>query len=89
MHRCRDAATRSGALGTGATVSIVTASAGEAALTLPARSVCFAVRVCAPSPSAELVIDQLPAPSAATLPSAVVPFVSYSVTAAPASRRCR
>ena len=52
---------------------------------LPARSVCLAVSVCRPSPSAELVIDQLPEPSAVAVPSTVVPSVSYSVTVAPAS----
>ena len=40
-----DAAVKSGALGAAAAVSIVTLSAGEAALTLPARSVSLAFSV--------------------------------------------
>jgi hypothetical protein len=52
----------------GAVVSIVTTSDAEAALTLPA-TVCFAVRVWAPAPSATLVIVQLPEESAVVVPS--------------------
>ena len=53
---------------------------------LPARSVCLrGQRVMRPGSSDELVIDQLPEPSAARVPSTVVPSVSYSVTVAPAS----
>ena len=55
-------------------------SPDEADETLPAASVALAVTVWLPSDSAELVIDQLPLPSALVLPSDVLPSVSYSVT---------
>ena len=45
----------------------------------------MAVKLWLPWPSAELVIVQLPAPSAVAVPSAVMPFVSKSVTVASAS----
>ena len=48
----------------------------EATLVLPAMSVCFAVSVWLPLASVELLIDQLPEPSAVVLPSEVVPLVS-------------
>src|SRR5207253_2202554 len=79
------AAVMSGADGAAAVVSIVTARPAEAALVLPAMSVCLAVRVWLPLDSVELVIDQLPEPSAVAVPSTVVPLVSNSVTVAPAS----
>src|SRR5207237_182314 len=69
----------------GAVVSIVTASPAEAALVLPAMSVCLVVRVWLPLDNVELVIDQLPKPSAVAVPRTVVPLVSNSVTVAPAS----
>jgi hypothetical protein len=68
----------------GAVVSTATLRPVEPALALPAVSVALAVSVCAPSPSALVVIDQLP-PVAVAVPSTVVPSVSYSVTADPAS----
>ena len=71
-----EAAVRSGALGAAAAVSIVTLSDADAALTLPARSVCFAVKVWKPCDNAELVIVQLPEPSATVVPSTVVPLLS-------------
>src|SRR5437868_4663131 len=80
-----EAAVMSGADGAAAAVSIVTASPAEAALVLPAMSVCLAVRVWLPLDSVELVIDQLPEPSATPVPRTVVPLVSNSVTVAPAS----
>ena len=67
---------------TGANVSIVTDVAAEAAPTLPAVSVAFAVMLCVPLPSAELVMLQLP-PVAIALPICVVP--SNSATVLPAS----
>ena len=80
------AGARSGAEGAkGAAVSMVTTSDADAALVLPARSVCLAVSVCAPDASALAVIDQLPSPPAVVVPSTVVPSVSYSVTVAPGS----
>ena len=42
---------RSGALGAAATVSMVTDSAGDATLVLPAMSVCVTVRLWTPSVS--------------------------------------
>ena len=60
----------------GAVVSIVTASALEAALVLPATSVALAVTECTPWLKVELVIDQAPFVSAVALPRAVVPSVS-------------
>src|SRR6195952_5916394 len=60
-----DDASRSGAPGaTGAAVSMVTASAAEAVLTLPARSVAFALTACTPFANVLLVIDQAPPASA-------------------------
>ena len=67
----------SGAPGaTGADVSIVTESAGEAVLTLPAASLALTVRVCAPAVSVLEVMLQLPEPSAVAVPSTVEPSVS-------------
>ena len=81
-----DAAIRSGRLGAaGAVVSMVTTSAGDAILALPATSVCFAVTVCAPVASVALLIDQLPERSTVPVPSTVVPLVSNRVTTAPTS----
>ena len=54
----------------------VTVSAADAPLTSPARSVCLTVSAWAPLLSVELVIDQLPDPSAMAVPSTVVPSVS-------------
>src|SRR5882757_3585912 len=59
----------------GAVVSIVTPRPDEATETLPAGSVAFAVRVCPPADSVELVTLQLP-PVAAAVPITVVPSVS-------------
>src|SRR5215510_11469755 len=53
----------------GAEVSIVTDSAAEATLVLPAASVALAVMLCVPPPKVELVIDQLPEPSAVAVPT--------------------
>ena len=78
-----EAALRAGVDGaTGAEVSIVTDVTAEATPTLPAASVAFAVMLCAPLPSAELVMLQLP-PVATALPICVVP--SNKVTVLPAS----
>src|SRR5260221_1268072 len=79
------AAVMSGAEGAAAVVSIVTASPADAALVLPAMSVCLAVRVWLPLVSVALVIDRLPEASAIAVPSDVVPLVSYSGTVAPTS----
>src|SRR5260370_26175709 len=79
------AAVRSGADGAAAVVSIVTTRPAEAALVLPAISVCLAVSVWLPLDNVVLVIDQLPEPSAVAVPRTVVPLVSNSVTVAPAS----
>src|SRR5205807_2565803 len=54
-------------------------------LVLPAMSVCLAVRVWLPLDSVELVIDQLPEPSATPVPSTVVPMAAHRVTVALAS----
>ena len=80
-----DATIRSGALGAATMVSMVTTNPAEATLALPAVSDCFAVRVCAPSASAVLTIDQFPETSAVAVPNTVVPLVSYRVTVAPAT----
>ncbi len=64
----------------GALVSTVTDSPDETLETLPAASVTLAVMVWLPADRVELVIDQLPVPSAVAVPSTVVPSVSYSVT---------
>ena len=54
LLRCRCQTPRSGpALGAAATVSMVTASAADATLVLPATSVCVAVRLWTPSESGE------------------------------------
>ena len=58
---------------TGALVSMVTLSAVDAALVLPATSVAVAVRLWAPLVSAAVVKDQVPLPSAVALPSRVAP----------------
>jgi hypothetical protein len=80
-----DAAIRSGAVGAGGVVNSVTARLAEATLVLPAMSVSFAVTVLKKKfASDELVIDQLPEPSATPVPSTVVPL-SNRVTVAPAS----
>ena len=68
----------------GAAVSITTDSAAEATLVLPAVSVAFAVMLCGPSASAEVVIEKLP-PVATPVPSTVVPSLSKIVTVLPAS----
>src|SRR6186997_72077 len=78
-----EAAARSGIDGAaGAEVSIVTDSADEATLVLPAASVALAVMLWLPWINVELVIDQLPEPSAVALPIWVAP--SNSVTVVPA-----
>ena len=59
-----------------AVVSIVTLSEAEATLVLPAMSVSLSVKVWTPCAKTELVIDQLPEPSATPVPSTVVPLVS-------------
>ena len=69
----------------GDVLSIVTSILAEVLLTLPAVSLVLAVRVCVPSLSMELVIDQLPEPSAVVVPSTVLPSVSYSTMLAFAS----
>jgi hypothetical protein len=69
----------------GADKSKMMLSPADAELVLPAASVAFTVTVCAPVPSTDAVMLQLPLPSAAAMPSTVVPSVSYSVTALPAS----
>ena len=77
---------KSGAPGAeGAVVSIVTVRPADAALVLPAASVTFVVKVCAPLVRVLDVMLQLPEPSAVAVPSRVVPSVSYSLTVAPAS----
>ncbi len=53
----------------GAMESIVTESAAEAALVLPAVSVALAVRMCWPSARGGVVKDQWPEPSAVAVPS--------------------
>ena len=78
-----DAGVRSGADGAaGAIVSIVTASAAEGALTLPAVSASVAVNEWLPLPSAVLVMLQVPPAVATALPTGVVP--SSNVTVLPA-----
>ena len=62
---------------------IVTGKAAEAMLTLPARSVAFAVIEWTPRPNVDDVIDQLPLPFAVPLPITVAP--SSRVTVAFAS----
>ena len=75
-----EAAIRSGADGAlGAVVSIVIDKADDATLTLPAASVAFAVMLCTPFARVELVIDQLPEPSAVAVPIRVVPSNSVTV----------
>ena len=66
----------------GAVVSMVNASALEAALTLPAASVALTVMLWVPFPSVG-VRDQVPSAVAAVVPSTVVP--SYTVTVLSAS----
>lgn len=79
-----EAASRSGAEGTaGAEESMVMERAAEASETLPARSVCVAVRLWTPSPKALGVKLQLPEPSAMAVPIDAPP--SYTVTVAFAS----
>src|SRR5207245_2447575 len=82
-----DAATRSGALGAAAAVSIVTVSEDEAALRSEERRVGNTGSAWSPSASTKLVIVQLPEPSATVEPRTVVPSVSYSVTVELASDR--
>ena len=60
-------------LSAGAVVSIVIASAAEAALVLPAASVAVALIECAPAASTPLVKLQLPRPSATVVPSSSAP----------------
>src|SRR3954469_15896786 len=69
----------------GAVVSIVTARLAEATLVLPAISVSLAVRVWLPLVSVELVIDQLPEPSATAVRADVLLLLSNSVPVPPAS----
>ena len=77
-------AARSGVDGAaGAAVSIVRLSAAEATLSLPAASVAVAVRLCAPLPSAVLVIIHAPLPWQPPRPRIVAP--SLSVTVLPAA----
>ena len=57
----------------GGTVSVVTASLPETALTLPATSVAVAEMLCAPSPSFELTTLQVPVPEVVALPTNVLP----------------
>jgi hypothetical protein len=77
---------KSGAEGaTGAALSISTAKAIDADEVFPAASVALAVTLWLPALKADEVMLQLPAPSAAAVPKAVVPSVSYSVTVLPAS----
>ena len=65
---------------------MVTANDVDAALVLPAVSVCLVVKVCTPGASALAgVILQIPNAFATVVPSTVVPSLSYSVTVAPAS----
>ena len=79
------AAAKTGAAGAmGAVVSMVIASAAEAALVLPAISVDLTVRLWAPEASVLLVMLQTP-PVATAVPSTVVPSVSYNVIRLPAS----
>ena len=79
-------AVMSGALGApGAVASMVTARPEDATLVLPAKSVALAVMVWAPADRAEVVMVQLPEPSAVPEPIRVVPSLSYSLTVALAS----
>src|SRR5205814_5753837 len=64
---------------------IVMLGAGRVARVLRALGVDVWAVVLTPSSSVELVIAQLPEPSATPVPSTVVPSVSYSVTVAPTS----
>src|SRR5258707_1249013 len=57
----------------GATVSIVTVRAAEAALTLPAVSVVDAVKLCVALDRAPVVKLQAPLPLAAAVPKSVAP----------------
>ena len=58
---------------TGATVSMVTLSAVEEALVLPATSLAVALRLWAPLARAAVVKLQAPAPLAVALPSRLAP----------------
>src|SRR6266478_7156695 len=70
----------------GAVVSTVTEYAVDAALVLPAASVVFAVMLWVPFASANVAMLNAPVVALAMPePSTVVPLVSYSVTALPAS----
>src|SRR5207249_4344423 len=80
-----DAAARSGALGAAAAVSMVTVRLVDAALTLPATSVCFGAGVCAPSAHTGLAMLQLPLSAALLLRSLFVLLVSYRVALPPGS----
>src|SRR6185436_3683803 len=68
----------------GATVSMVTLSAVEAALVLPATSVAVALRLWPPLESAAVVKLQAPAPLALTLPSRLAPSKTLTVALASA-----
>ena len=70
-------------LTTGTTVSIVITTAPEAALVLPAASVCVAVMLCVPCAVRLTVADHAPLALAVVVPTTVLP--SSTVTAAPAS----
>src|SRR5215472_18508508 len=79
-----DAAIRSGVVGAaGAVVSMVSDKAPEATLTFPATSVAVALMLRTPWLRVELVMLQLPLPSAVALPIWVAP--SNSFTRLPAS----
>ena len=69
----------------GAVLSIVTAVAEEAALTLPATSVDFTVMLYAPAVSEDVVTVHLPCASAVFVPIGVLPPVSYRSIIANAS----
>ena len=68
-------------------MSIVTLSAAEAALTLPAASVAVAVKLCAPSARVAVVKVQAPLPFAVAVPSSVAP--SIDLHRAAGLRPCR
>ena len=66
----------------GAAVSMVRPRAAETAETLPATSLCVAVRLCEPAASKLLVIDQVPLVPTTAEPTVVLP--SCRVTVSPA-----
>src|SRR4029077_18418351 len=69
---------------TGATVSMVTLSAADAALVLPATSVAVALRLCATLCGAAVVTLQAPALLSLTLPSRLAPLKTLTVALASA-----